>query len=199
MAFTRRYLIKLAELKDQSMIHSNVQDGKLKNILWRVQETEIHPILGTKLYKKLLDDIQAYNNGSAPSTPIPADYKTLLDEYVLPCLIAYVEYRSIPRLNSKILAKGVGRNNDEYLSTADKQAEVDLQDEYKTDAIHFRNVLISYIRTNLTLFEEYLDRTNGNIFPEDREAAAEDSFMFVSGGSGSYCDRSERGYKEGDR
>ena len=192
----RRYLILLADLKDNSMIHGNVQDTELKNILFRVQDMEIQPILGTKLYKKLLDDIEAYDNGNG--TPIPANYKILLEGYVIPALIPYVEYSCIPFLTTKIKAKSVGSNNDEFLTVADKQGQANLQDQYKPACIHYRNILIDYLRVNIDLFDEYLDRTNGNIFPESKEASTEDSFMFVSGPVQGYCDKGERGYKIGD-
>lgn len=191
----RIQLISADKLKDISFIHKNMDEKDVSEIIWRCQEVSIQPILGTALYRKLQSDIDdLITNG----TPIPTNYKILLEDYVWSCLVAYCEMRGTTNLNWKMREQAVGTNSDQFVRAGSKQETKDLQDTFQNDATHYRNLLISYIRANLDFFAEYLDRTNGNIFPEERNSSVDDSIMFLNMRICG-CDPSERGYKIGDR
>lgn len=192
-----RFLISATDLKDNGFIHGNVEDKVLSVLIHRVQHNTIRPILGGVLYKKLLDDVEAYNNGNSPSTPIPANYDTLLNDYVVPCLIPYVEMRATTHLNWKIRNKSVGTANDEHIRSSNRQETKDLVNELETDAIERRNELIKYLCDNTDLFPEYLECNNVDVKPEGMDSSAGDNFLFVFGGVKSYDN--ERGRKPGER
>ena len=136
---TRTYMISGDKLKEISFIHKNIDEKDLNEIIWRCQETQIQPVLGTGLYKKVLADITAFLDDS---TPIPANYKTLLEDFIWPFLAACCEGRGTTHLNWKIREQAVGTNNDQYVKPGSKQETTDLKDEFNKDMIHYRNIMI---------------------------------------------------------
>ena len=75
-------LISAEILKDRTGIHSNIDDKLLYPEIKAAQDMYIHPILGTNLYNKIINDVDAGT--------ITGDYKSLLDDYIIDCLIYYV-------------------------------------------------------------------------------------------------------------
>jgi hypothetical protein len=146
------YFLTTDELKARGIIHGNVEDTVLTVLIERTQRLKIRPVLGGVLYKKLLADIKAYNNGNSPSTPIPADYKTLLEDYILPALIPMVEKKATVHLNYKMRNKAVGSGNDEFIRANNRQETADLQDDLEDDIADMRNELVRYLKDNRDLF-----------------------------------------------
>ncbi len=68
-------------LKDRTAIHGNIDSKMLYPEVKVAQDMYIHPILGTALYDKIIDDVDAGT--------IAGDYKTLLDDYIIDCLLYY--------------------------------------------------------------------------------------------------------------
>ncbi len=82
MSDLNNFFVKLQFLKENSLIHDNVNDDTLVILLRRVQKTKIEQILGTPFYKELL--------GKIPSG-LSVKEQELLDDYLIPTLISYVE------------------------------------------------------------------------------------------------------------
>ena len=78
------YLISVENLKKLGLIHSNTDTKLLAVAIKRTQDMSIQPALGTPLYKALLLRVQN-NNWTDPN------YVTLMNDYVIPCLVAYVD------------------------------------------------------------------------------------------------------------
>lgn len=197
----RQYLIKTTDLTKQSFIHGNVESDLLKTMIWRVQQGAIKRVLGGPLYRKLLADVQAYNNGESPSTAIPAAYDTLLSTYVIPYLIIKVEMMFAAGFgNVKFRNKSLGRGNDDNINSAPPQEGDNMYEELETQATDAYNDLVRFLRFNIENYPEYKEHTLLDPPPEQEKSSAGDQLMFVVGGRKriNYCNPEERGYKDGD-
>lgn len=175
----KTYIISAEKLTEDGFIHGNVETKVLSVIIERVQLTKIKPVLGGVLYRKILEFIQDEQENS---TPIPAAYLTLIDDYIVPALIPLIEIRATTHLNWKMKNKAVGTSSDEYIRPSVRQETSDLKDELMADAMAARNELIRFLKANSSDYPEYLERNSVDIYPEDQESAGDDSIMFVVGG-----------------
>lgn len=173
----RIYLLDTDDLTQYGFIHANVEEDILLNSIWRVQETQIQPILGTPLFLKLKDEIKAWAIAGVGS----GDYYDLWKNYVIPVIIPLTEIKVSFHITSEIENKGVGTNRDEYMTTNSVAQNNNLRDEIRKDATHFRNQLIKHLcDDDGTLYPEYKDRTGNkeDIKPEDSNPDYEDK-MFI--------------------
>lgn len=102
-------------LKKNTPIQQNVDDDLLNPYIYKAQETHIQQILGTNLYDTIATMIQT----NAISQPQNANYKTLLDDYITPCLIEYSFYEVMPFISLKITNKSIVRGNAEFATEGD--------------------------------------------------------------------------------
>lgn len=86
-------LIKAEDLTKGTPLGGNIDVSKYLHVIKEVQVFVIEPILGTKLYEKIVLD---YDNNS-----LEGDYKTLYDDYIKPIIIYSVaaEYVIIASYN----------------------------------------------------------------------------------------------------
>jgi len=83
--------ISINYLRTNTIINDNVQGEILDQVIKQVQETQIQTLLGTSLYNKYNNII---NDGSITGTT-NANYKELLDDYIVPTLVQYCVCNSI--------------------------------------------------------------------------------------------------------
>lgn len=102
-------------LKKNTPIQQNVDDDLLNPYIYKAQETHIQQILGTNLYDALSNMIINNTIGS----PQNINYKTLLDDYIGPCLIEYSFYEVMPFISLKITNKSIVRGNAEFAAEGD--------------------------------------------------------------------------------
>ena len=102
-------------LKKNTPIQQNVDDDLLNPYIYKAQETHIQQILGTNLYDSISDMI-INNTIGAPQN---VNYKTLLDDYIGPCLIEYSFYEVMPFISLKITNKSIVRGNAEFANEGD--------------------------------------------------------------------------------
>ena len=74
-------LVSEQTLKKNSVVNNNVDGMYLLPAIEFAQDSGLQPIIGTKLYNKLMDLVE---DGTIENND---DYKYLLDEYVTPYLI----------------------------------------------------------------------------------------------------------------
>ncbi len=155
-------LLTTQKLTQYGFINGNVEEDIILNTAWRVQETQIQPILGSPLYNALLEKIKDWaTNGYPASTD---DYYVLLIEYVIPCFIPLVEFKITFHTSTQIENKGTGTNSDEYMRTGSASENNNLRDELKKDASVFRNQLIKFLcDDNGDLYPEYIERTGKKV------------------------------------
>ena len=142
-----RFIIPISLIKNKGYTQKNVDDDLLTTTLRRVQDINLKTILGTTFFKRLLDGVENSN--------LTADETTLIYEYIAPYLICQVDYRVTNHLAYEIRNKTVGTTDDQYQKTATDQNMNRLQDDLRSDAQAYRNVLIGYLKDNCNLFTEY--------------------------------------------
>jgi len=133
-------------LKDNSSIEGNVDDDILNPYILKAQNY-IHKMLGTSLYNKLKNDVI--------SNSITGIYKTILDDYVQPCLVEYSAYEALPFIYLKFTNKSITKRSSEFGSSADI-GEVKWLRSIILDVAEFTSQrLIDYLKANITSIPEY--------------------------------------------
>ena len=155
------YLISVENLKKKGLIHKDA-DTKLLTIgIKRVQDMVIQEALGSPLFRAMLLHVQ--NDDWASYT----DYQTLQDEYVIPCLVAHVDFKVSLLLNKKITNKTTGKVSDEHITALSDSELSPFQAELLLDAGFYKTRLIGYLKDDCgTMFPEYVQaitRTNHDL------------------------------------
>lgn len=150
------YLISVENLKKKGLIHQNTDTKILKVAIGRVQDMNIQEALGSPLYRALLDRVE--NNDWN------ANYRTLQDDYVIPALVALVDYKVALLLNEKITNKTTGQISDDNITAASRADILSFQDELEKDAQFYLERLIGFLKDDCgTIYTEYTEtitRTN---------------------------------------
>lgn len=144
---SRVLFIGTFRLKKQTPIQQNVDDDLLNNYIFRAQETHIHQYLGTDLYNSLKNKV--VNN------TLTGDYKTLMDDYITPCLIEWAFYEVMPFISLKITNKTIGRGNADYLAEGDLNDLKYLRQTVRDIADFYGNRLMGYLKERSNLFPEF--------------------------------------------
>lgn len=144
------YLLSVENLKKLGLIHSNTDTKLLAVAIKRSQDMYIQPALGTPLYKALLNRVE--------TSTWTQDYLDLMNDYVVPCLVAFVDYRAALLLNEKLTNKTTGRVQDENIQ-ANSTADVnELRDQLRKDAYFYKERLIGYLKDDQAVkYPEYCD------------------------------------------
>lgn len=131
-------LISAEILKDRTGIHSNIDDKLLYPEIKAAQDMYIHPILGTNLYNKIISDVDAGT--------ITGDYKSLLDDYIIDCLIYYVLSGLPEALSYQFWNKGVVRKQGDNTELPSMSELIDLSNKYRVRAEWYGDRLNKYLR-----------------------------------------------------
>lgn len=150
--------------KQRTSIHSNIDAKLLYPEIKAAEDMYIHPILGTALYDKIINDI------NVSGTPIGADYLTLVNRYVLDVLQNYVLSALPVALPFQFWNKGIIRKTGEDTELPSMAELVDISNFYKQRAEFYANRLMKYLKqtATTTVLPEYLQPGNGidTIAPE---------------------------------
>ena len=147
-------LISVDMLKDRSNIHGNIDEKLLYADIKVAQDMHIYPLLGTALYNRIQDDI-------ANST-LAGDYKILMDDYLIDCLVWYTLSESPETISYQITNKGVVRKQGDYTQLPSMSEIVSLADTYKKRAEFYANRARLYLQQNAPAkFPEYLNPGTG--------------------------------------
>lgn len=148
----RTYLISTEFLKAHTIINNNVTDELLNNAIFEAQVIHIQQTIGTKLYEKLLTLVRTNDIHQAQY----ADYKNLLDGYVMECTAYWALYECLPYIRYKVVNKGVETQNSEWSNGVDSQELNRLQESIADKAQFFTRRLSDFILQNRTLYPEYI-------------------------------------------
>lgn len=144
------YLLSVENLKKLGIIHNNTDTKLLAVAIKRSQDMHIQPALGTPLFKALLDRVE--------TSTWTQDYLDLMNDYVVPCLVAFVDYRAALLLTDKLTNKGAGRVQDDNQTTLELNQVAELRDQLRKDAYFYKERLIGYLKDdNATKYPEYCD------------------------------------------
>ena len=145
----------------RTVLGGNVDPEKIIPFVKTAQDKYIMPALGTVLYNKLQLDVAAGT--------ITAQYKTLMDEYILDCLVHYAMVEALPFLAYTFGNGSISRNINNEQGTAPGKNDVDflLQKELAT-AQFYAERLVEHLIANNNIYPEYLQTTgqSDNVYPD---------------------------------
>jgi len=151
--------IKTDLIKSRTGISNAIDDKQIKPIIKVAQDMFIQPSLGSGLYHRLQDGIDA--------SDLTIDETDLLDNYITDSLIWYT-VSLMPSLTSyQFFSKGMLQKSDDG-SLNPSRADIELiEQKYKSMAEFYNTRLVRYLQTNYRLFSLYLNPGNGcdTIFP----------------------------------
>lgn len=162
------FFISTNYLKSNTAINANVADELLNNSIFEAQSIHIQQLIGTDLYNKLVNLIKTNTIGD----PQFADYKYLLDNYIVDCTAYWAWVECIPYLVAKVVNKGVERQNSEWSSPAAINEVEYLRDDLRNKAQFYSQRLTDYLLQHRNLYPEFsqnheidkLRPQNGNYF-----------------------------------
>lgn len=169
-------------LVSRSAIDKNVEWVKVEPIVNLVQRKYILRLLGTDLYTKLNNDIDAKITSN---TTIPANYKLLIDNYLLDIITYYTIYENALNAKLRFTNKGVQVKNSENSQSADSNDLDLIATNWKNNAELIANELIVYLTINNANYPEYLTNITNAVWAK-RTATNVDIYL---GGTRSLADK----------
>jgi hypothetical protein len=162
-------LISVDILKERTDIHGNVDPKLIYPHIKYVQDAFIKPILGTALFDKLQSLISAESIGDGGY----ADYKLLLDEYLIDTIIWYVKSELQVDISFQTWNKGVVRKQGESTEMPTMSELIDLAGRYKNKGEYYANRMKLFLIDQSSRNQKYPEYTNPGstvdaITPEQR-------------------------------
>ena len=152
-------LISEAKLKRFTDINNALDPDLLSSIIRESQIIHITRLLGTPLYDKILSLVD--NN------TLTGNYQTLVNDYVQDSLLYWAYYESLESIylrprNAGLVKPTGGENNiDADIALYDKKRQ-----SVKNKAEYFSERLVDYLCFNNSLYPEYNQAVNDDIFPD---------------------------------
>tara|TARA_R110000787_G_scaffold56857_1_gene130423 strand:+ start:607 stop:1065 length:459 start_codon:yes stop_codon:yes gene_type:complete len=138
----------------------NVDTDKFIQFIKLAQEIHIQNYLGTQMYDGLTNALIA-----GIDLPENARWKTLLDDYIVSMLIWFSQVDYIPFASYQIRNGGMYKHRSENSESVSKD-EVDyLVEKARTNAEWYSRRFIDYMSFNQTLFPEYTNNSNDDVYP----------------------------------
>ena len=150
-------LISRNDIVKFTALNGNIDTDSFIQWIKVAQDIHIQNYLGTNLLEKIKTDI--INNTLANP------YLSLLTTYVKPMLIHWALVEYLPFSAYTIANKGVFKHTSENATSVDKN-EVDfLVEKERMIAQNYTERFITYINFNNSLFPEYNNNSNADMFP----------------------------------
>lgn len=160
----RVFLISEATMKKNSVVNNNVDGMYLLPAIEFAQDAGLQPIIGTKLYNKLMDLVE---NGSITGS---TDYKYLLDEYITPYLINKVTADIQIPLSFKLRNQGVVQQTDANTYVPSMKDIQYVIQNYENKANFYSNRLSDYLKANRKKYQEYCSVDSSADMPSNKNA-----------------------------
>lgn len=125
---TNILLISEDYIKTNSGLNDNVFGSYLTPAIREAQDMRLQSVIGTNLYKSILDQID--------TDTLQPQYKTLLDDYIQVFLMYQTISDLVPIIGVKLTNLGVVVSNDEHLTNL-TQSERDLVQNYYIERADF--------------------------------------------------------------
>ena len=138
-------------------LSGNLDVDKLTPFIKTAQDTNIEPVLGTKLYLKLLDEVDAGT--------LAGDYLTLVTDYVQPCLIWFAMSEMYLFHGYEVANAGVLRNIPQDKQLPELSELNTLVQRARDKADLYRERLIDYLCYYPNLFPEYTQNQEDGKYP----------------------------------
>jgi hypothetical protein len=148
--------------KDRTGASVQIDSKQLYPMIKVAQDMYIQPALGSTLYDRLQNGIDANN--------LNADETNLIDNYITDSLIWFTMSMLPMAMGYQLFSKGFLQKGSEE-STAPSQKDLELiEQKYLSMAEFYKTRLIRYLQENYTLYYEYLNTTLAidTIYPESK-------------------------------
>lgn len=160
----RVFLISEATMKKNSVVNNNVDGMYLLPAIDFAQDAGLQPIIGTKLYNKLMNLVE---DGSIIQA---TDYKYLLDEYITPYLVNKVTADIQIPLSFKLRNQGVVQQTDTNTYVPSMKDIQYVIQNYENKANFYSNRLSDYLRANRSKYPEYCSVDSCADMPSNKDA-----------------------------
>lgn len=147
---TKIFLISEDYIKTNSGLNDNVWGSYLTPAIREAQDIKLQQILGTPLYKSLMEKVE---NGAIRNDDF-MPYKTLLDEYVQIYLMYQTISDLVPIIGVKLTNLGVVVSNDEHLTNLSQSERELVQTYYEQRAEFYGKRLQEFLKDNAKDYEE---------------------------------------------
>lgn len=146
------------EIVKFTALNGNIDTDNFVQWVKVAQDIHIQNYLGTKLFKKINDDIVAGT--------LAGNYLSLTNVYIKPMLIHWSMVEYLPFAAYTISNKGVYKHNSENSDTVAKE-EIDfLVEKERSIAENYTRRFIDYMSFNNSLFPEYNTNSNADVYPD---------------------------------
>ena len=145
--------ISVQSIKDRTGLHANVDEKLVLPEIKTAQDMYILPALGSALYNELQTAVDA-NTYTQLQT-------TLLDDYIVDCLIYFVMSELPQGLSYQFYNKGLIRKTGENQESPSMQDMIDVTNRYRARAEFYKQRLIKYLKQNNALYPNYLNFGSG--------------------------------------
>jgi hypothetical protein len=140
-------------VKDNTLLHENIDFKFLRPVIILCQDIHLQPKIGTTLYNELKTQITA--------STLTTDNTTLLNDYIQPMLLYWVQAEAPAAISYKFLNKGLMQQSSENSSVASLDEINFISKKYKDKAEWYTERLVSYLLENSTLFPAYQSPESG--------------------------------------
>ena len=161
-------LINEDVLKKYTPLTDAVDPNLIRPCIYVAQDMYLQNFLGTNLINKIKDDVA--------NDTLADQYEILLNEYILKLLIWWTMVELYPSLLYKHDNCNLVSRQSEDTTPVTKGEMESLKEKARENARFYTNRMVNYLRFNSSLFPEYTNNTNDNIFP-DRNPYGKSSFL----------------------
>jgi hypothetical protein len=146
------YLLSEETLRERTVISKDVDTKYLNQVIWDCQETHVQELIGTPLYKRLVEGVNAED--------LTSDEKELIDDYITNVLCFRVLSELPMVLGYKFTNKNLLKKTAENAEGASMSDIRDVMEYYMNKAEYHSQRTIKYL----------CDKTStGSVFPQYSE------------------------------
>jgi len=157
-------LISENYVKERSTVMDNVENIFIRNNILLSQDIYLQDIIGSKLYDDIISQFEDYKTaydagtaGIAYSDYVDANYLTLVDNYIQPCLLYYTLYESSDDLYMKFTNKGIVTQTSDYSNTIGDEMFYKRKAGFLNKAEFYAKRLTNYLIDNHTTYTKYYE------------------------------------------
>ena len=149
-------------LKDNTLLHENIDCKYLRPVVLMCQDIHIQHKIGTTLYNELKTQIT--------NSTLTAANLTLLEDYIQPSLLYWVQAEAPTAISYKFLNKGVHQQSSENSSNASLDEINFISKRYKDKAEWYTERLVTFLLENESSYPAYANPDDGldTIQPDTR-------------------------------
>jgi hypothetical protein len=170
-------------IKKYTWINGSVDPLMLYPAIYLAQDEKIQQYLGTDLYYKIKDDLEA--------NTISGNYLLLLDRYIRRATCWWAMYEVLPHLWVKTDNGSLVQRTSEDTTSISTDAYEKYREQTRQKALFFTARMVDYLCYNQSLFPEYLTNVQNQMW-SDTNVFPSNNFEISSGN-----DRITRNYKRG--